>query len=201
MLIPRWETEQWSTELGRRVNLLDRDVKVVDICTGSGCVALNLANICPRATVTGLDISRRAIQLAEKNVKRNQQLLHSKVLFHQIDVFDAAMLKYIQDADVISMNPPYIQSSEIQSISLSARRYEPWTALLADSGDADDADRFYARIVSLLTQTSAVMLAFEVGSTAQVTRVKSLIEENFGWNAAIWVDAAGRDRCVFASKT
>lgn len=138
VLIPRPETEE----------LVDWIVKensgspyILDMGTGSGCIAISLSKKLPEGMVTAWDISTEALAIA----RRNNEKLQAKVVFEQQDI-----LSYCSDSeavfDVIVSNPPYITESEKQEMDANVLEWEPSQALFVPD---DDPLRFYRRIALL----------------------------------------------------
>lgn len=131
---------------------------VLDLCTGSGCVAISILKENPQACAVAVDISVPALEVAEKNAS-----LHSctdRIRLRQLDVFGDSTADLIRSADVIVSNPPYINSDVIPTLS-SEVRCEPTLAL--DGGS--DGLRFYRHFILTLTnhmKDGAVML-LEIG--------------------------------------
>lgn len=143
VLIPRPETELLvETVLNRiksRVQSAESVVRIVDLCTGSGCVAVTLAKRLDVVEVYATDISAEALAVAEENAKRHD--VEKKVRFLRGD-----LLKVLSDslvADVIVSNPPYIASGDLARLPKEVREFEPVQAL--DAGE--DGLNFYRRIV------------------------------------------------------
>ena len=134
-LIPRPETEQLAEIAVKSVE--DGD-KVLDMCTGSGCLAVSIAKNCAgkRVTVTAADLSDAAIMLAQENAKLNGV----NVNFVQSDMFKQVRGRF----NLIVCNPPYIKSGDIPALQKEVREYEPSIAL---DGGADGLD-FYRRLAS-----------------------------------------------------
>lgn len=124
-LIPRPETEElvaWILEDTTEHHPL----KVLDIGTGSGCIALSIAQELPKAEVTAVDISVAALTVAQNNAKSN----NIKVKFVQFDVLSGDFPKELQGPwDVIVSNPPYVRELEKVAIQNNVKKYEPATAL------------------------------------------------------------------------
>ena len=123
VLIPRPETE----ELVRLILKEDLDGKeILDIGTGSGCIAISLAKYLPNATVTALDISKHALNVAKENAKLN----NVEVNFINADIF-----KYELDKkyDVIVSNPPYVLESEKTIMKKNVLNFEPKLALFVEN--------------------------------------------------------------------
>lgn len=146
-LIPRPETAElveWILQTMPK----DQPLSVVDIGTGSGCIAIALKQRRPNWKITGLDISFKALQIAEQNATRNKVSID----WLQQDIFS----DFTGTFDIIVSNPPYIQNSEKSSMESNVLDYEPHSALFVPDGDPL---RFYRRICSM---KSAKFAFFEV---------------------------------------
>ena len=125
VLIPRPETEelvQWVIDdckgsVGK--------TPIIDIGTGSGCIAISLKLAIPDAEVTAMDMSNAALSVAKKNAER----LHARIAFLQSDFLDAAQYNKFHKYDVIVSNPPYIPISEKGNIHTNVKDHEPHMAL------------------------------------------------------------------------
>lgn len=120
VLIPRQETEL-LVELA--LNNIERGAKILDVCTGSGCVAISLAKL-SGADVTACDISSDALDVARKNAKD----LLAEVRFVESDL----MTNTEGPFDVITANPPYVSRLEYEGLDIGVREYEPRLALVAE---------------------------------------------------------------------
>src|SRR6516162_2880597 len=138
VLIPRPETEQLievalerlaAEELraGREPHLKERNVRLVDVGTGSGCIAIALAKELPAATVYATDISKAALRVADQNAARHG--LSSRIHFFQSHLLDAVSARVRAEAippfDLIISNPPYIGLRERESLPIDVREHEP----------------------------------------------------------------------------
>ena len=143
VLIPRPETEelcQWIESQGEKQPM--NDASILDIGTGSGCIAITLAAEMPKAKVTAWDISTEALKVAEENAKRN----HVHVSFKRVDALHIPTDILQQTAkifDFIVSNPPYICNNERVQMESNVLNYEPHTALFVPD---DDALLFYRAI-------------------------------------------------------
>ena len=154
-LIPQPDTEH-VTELA--INNMVSNAKLLDLCTGSGCIAISVLLSCPDATAVAVDISSPALDIAKSNaslhgVDRRLEIIKSDVLRDDIS-------KLIASADVIVSNPPYVNSDVIPALSPEVQ-HEPRLAL---DGGADGLV-FYRHFISALSkhmQHSAVMI-LEIG--------------------------------------
>lgn len=149
VLIPRPVTE---TLVNESISVINRfNIKLVlDLCTGSGCVGISLAHICPGLRVVSSDISSEALDLAKKNALRLGVL--DRMIFVKSDIFDSFSHHIMKDLNkkeesigkfkLIASNPPYIVSENIQNLPFSVKTYEPISAV--DGGM--DGIQFYRRI-------------------------------------------------------
>jgi len=126
VLIPRPETEelvQWIT-----TTVEDEKLSVVDIGTGSGCIALALKKELKNAVVTGVDISAESIRTASKNAEQNQL----DVTFKQADILQWEKEKW-EPVDLIVSNPPYVRELEKAAMHANVLQYEPENALFVSN--------------------------------------------------------------------
>lgn len=148
VLIPRPETEglvQWvledvkeqhdrDTERSRSVistPLNDHFLRILDIGTGSGCIAIALAKHLPNAKVYALDVSKEALKVAQENAKTNQvdiEFIHKSILGPELDLE--------QQFDIIVSNPPYVRDLEKSEIHKNVKEHEPHLALFVPDNDA-----------------------------------------------------------------
>ena len=161
-LIPRPETELLAEYA---VKSVEDGFKVLDMCTGSGCIAISIAKNCASrgVSVTGADLSDAAIMLARENAKLNGV----NVDFIQSDMFTNVRGRY----NLIVCNPPYIKSSEIPKLQKEVREFEPKIAL---DGGADGLD-FYRllakRVRSYLASDGILLLECGEGQTEEILKL------------------------------
>lgn len=141
VLIPRLETQEMVDFIGKSYNK-DQRLEIVDIGTGSGCIAITLAHIFPNARVTAIDISAKALGVAKSNAA-----LHSveNIEFIQSDFLNENCLSG-RRFDLIVSNPPYVRRSETPTMPKRVLDYEPHTALFVEDSDPLI---FYRRIACL----------------------------------------------------
>lgn len=185
VLIPRSDTEILVEHVLEHFK--GKPLTVLDLCTGSGCIAISIASFNKNAFVKGIDISKDAIITAEKNAKKLE--VSNRVSFEVCDVFS---LKTFGKYDLIVSNPPYIETSVIPTLSDTVNKFEPHWAL--DGGD--DGLIFYRHIIDIAPRylSSGGMLAFEIGYN-QKDAVTKLMEENFHDIKAI-KDYGNNDRVI-----
>lgn len=185
-LAPRPETEELAQYCA---GLFEKgaDPAILDLCTGSGCIALYLAAKLPQAQVTGVDLSAEALQLASENARLTK--LQEKVTWLQSDLFEQVSGRF----DLIVSNPPYIASDEIAQLSTEVKQ-EPRMAL---DGGVDGLD-IIRRIVSLAPDylNARGTLALEIGA-GEADKVCALFDGKC-WDGGVKKDFAGIERFVFA---
>ena len=129
VLIPRDETEllvKKAVEIGnKKREMKNGEIKILDIGTGSGCIAVSLKKYLPGAEVTAIDNSAEALELAQKNAEIN----HAEIVFKNLDMLNEQQWKDIGDFDIIVSNPPYVLESEKALMQPNVLEYEPSTAL------------------------------------------------------------------------
>ncbi|MBR2240380.1 MAG: peptide chain release factor N(5)-glutamine methyltransferase, partial [Clostridia bacterium] len=159
VLIPQPDTEILVEEVLKYVNQIDKTksskIKILDLCTGSGAIAVSLAKYIDNCEITATDISNKAIQIAKLNAEKN--LVHTKINFIESNMFEnLPKTQY----DIIVSNPPYIETETILSLSPEVQK-EP---LLALDGGCDGL-KFYKIILKnyndYLVQNGKVFL--EIG--------------------------------------
>ena len=185
VLVPRPDTEILVEEV-----LKDgaNGARVLDLCTGSGCILLSILKYSVSAEGTGTDLSADALRVAEENAKRLQQ----EAVFYAGDLF-AALPGGERGFDIIVSNPPYIEREVIPGLMPEVREHDPYMAL---DGGMDGLD-FYRRIAKEAPAHFAAegRLYLETGST-QAAAVSALLRENGFTGIRIVKDYAGLDRVV-----
>lgn len=140
VLIPRPETEELVEWILEECQVMpSRDLKILDIGTGSGCIAMALAKGLPNAKVYALDVSEEALKVAQENAESNQV----EIEFIQMDVLNPNNLEL--KFDIIVSNPPYVRELEKHEIKNNVKAYEPSLALFVPD---EDALLFYRAIIA-----------------------------------------------------
>ena len=190
VLIPRFDTECLVEEAMLVTN--DND-KVLDICTGSGCIIISLMNYKNGIEGYGTDISEEALKLANENADRLCKL-DNRPEFILSDLF--ADVKHT-DFDVILSNPPYIKTSDIENLMIEVKDYDPYIAL--DGGE--DGLLFYKEIAKKAPDYLKIggYLLVEIGYD-EGEAVKELFIQNGFDSVKIIKDLAGCDRVVSGRK-
>ena len=190
ILIPRPDTEILVEEIIKLYK--NAEPKIIDLCTGSGAVAVSLAYYIDKARVFALDKYDVCVEIASKNAKHNGV----SVEIIKGDVFDELLLD--NNYDCIVSNPPYVEKNVLENLSSDVKDYEPGYAL--DGGD--DGLIFYRRITQLAEKNlkSGGILAYEIGYN-QAEDVSEIIYSSSKFqNICIVKDLAGLDRVVIAEK-
>ncbi len=129
VLIPRPETEELVHIIVKRFK--DQPVEILDIGTGSGCIAISLKHNLIHATVSGIDVCEESLHIARKNALNN----NTPVLFRQLDILKERESKKMPSYDIIVSNPPYIQHNEKHLMSQQVLKFEPEGALFVTNND------------------------------------------------------------------
>ena len=182
VLIPRQDTELLAEEALKR---LRPGARVLDLCTGSGCIAISLKKIRPDLDVTASDLSGQALEIARENAKR----LRADVDFVQSDLLEELSGTF----DMIVSNPPYIPTKTIDTLMEEVRFHDPKMAL---DGGADGLF-FYRRIIaeSKSHLTRGGWLIFEIGHDQGET-VSHMMMEGSYTGVRVIKDLSGLDRVV-----
>lgn len=193
VLIPRPETEELVLTVLERVKSKARPLKLIDIGTGSGIIAITCKLEDPTLTVTAADISSAALSVAKKNAEK----LEAEISFVQSD-FLTEWLGSGETFDVIISNPPYIPWQDEATLSDTVKNFDPHLALFAD----DNGLYAYQQIIKQAKKVLSTcgLLAFEIGYQ-QGEQVKMLIKQTFPESTVeIRKDINGRDRIVLAQR-
>ena len=132
VLIPRQDTE---TLVAEALKVVKPGMKVLDMCTGSGCILISILKKVPGVEGLGIDISKQALNVAKENAKLNGVVAE----FERSDLFEAVTDTY----DVIVSNPPYIRTEEIATLMPEVAEFEPFDAL----DGKEDGLYFYRKII------------------------------------------------------
>lgn len=191
VLIPRPETEelvQWITKSN-----LHKNSKILDIGTGSGCIALALKKILKNAEISGVDISESALEVARKNAKEN--IL--EVNFFQTDILNWKNISW-DVFDVIVSNPPYVRLSEKEEMKTNVLAHEPENALFVSD---EDPLVFYRVIAGFAKKHLAVrgFLFFEINEYLG-EEMRDLLKEMDFREIQIHKDLNNRNRMVRCQK-
>ena len=195
-LIPRPETEELVELIIESTNyeLRNTKLKVLDIGTGSGCIAISLAKHLPTSEVYAIDVSEEALATAKKNAELNKVAIN----FISTNILDVVNLSAVaglyKQFDIIVSNPPYVRNLEKDQIKPNVLEYEPHLALFVD--DIDPL-LFYRKIAELAKKNlnENGKLYFEINQYLGKETIKLL--EDFGFrNVELKKDIYGNDRMI-----
>lgn len=191
VLIPRPETEELISWVLEQLDS-DKSIKILDIGTGSGCIAISLAKQLPMADVYAMDISLGALSIAKKNAEANGVV---------IQFIEASILDWeSQDLffDVIVSNPPYIRKSEKEMMSPNVLNHEPHLALFVEN---NNPLLFYKAIVEMSKRnlTSQGLIYFEINEYL-AEETKSLFSSTFFQAVQLKRDIFSKHRMLCARK-
>ena len=186
VLIPRQDTEILVEEIMRD---LHDGIRILDMCTGSGCILLSLLHYSNDCSGVGVDVSEDALAVARQNADR---LAEKQAVFIQSDLFE----KVEGSFDLIVSNPPYIRSQEIAGLMPEVREHEPHLAL----DGKDDGLHFYREIIkgAMPHLKRGGQLLFEIGYD-QGEAVQALLAANGYTEIAVVKDYARLDRVVYGT--
>ena len=189
VLIPRPETEELVLWIKDSVDG-NLSLKLLDIGVGSGCIAVSLAKMLPRAQVFGWDVSAGALQIARKNADRHAV----NVVFAQKNMLQD--VAWNEKLDVIVSNPPYIAESEKSEMEKNVLDFEPHLALFVPD---NNPLIFYEKIANFALQhlNSGGMLFFEI-NRAKGDEIKQMLLEKGFLNVELRKDISGNNRMIKA---
>ena len=182
VLVPRQDTEC----LVETALAYVKGKKVLDLCTGSGCIAVSVAVFGQVKECYAVDLSEKALETARKNAKRH----HAEITFIKSDLFEDVAGVY----DVILSNPPYIPDKVIEGLSEEVRKYEPYMALNGGS----DGLSFYRKITKESKEhlSEGGMLFYEIGCE-QAEDVRKIMQAEGFCDILCKKDYAGNDRVIY----
>ena len=196
VLIPRPETEEMVDMALRKAGNLSRDagrpLRVLDLCTGSGCIAWSMALGLPQSEVTGLDISPEALSVASSQFDGD-----NRPRFVLSDVLDPNCLKDGGRFDIFLSNPPYVRESEKALMSRNVLDWEPGLALFVPDGDPLRFYRAEATLAARLLSPGGFGLV-EINE-AYGQEVAGLFRDAGFRDPEVLKDLSGRDRFVLFS--
>lgn len=188
VLIPRPDTETLIVDLLEQAKTLQKP-RVLDLGTGSGCIAVTVAVHRPEALVTAVDVSSAALDVARKNAARHE--VSERIRFVKGDLFGA--LEAGEPFDIIASNPPYIRNEEIEALQDDVRVHEPRLALDGGADGLDVIRRIVAEAPAHLAAGGGLLIEI---SPEQASTVAALFEQHRFTNIAVLKDLAGQARVV-----
>ena len=190
VLIPRPDTETLVEETLKLFNVNSK-LNMLDIGVGSGCILLSILKERRNFFGTGIDISKKAINVARFNAKMHQ--LSNRVKFYNSDVDKFLIGKY----DLVVSNPPYIKRQDLKYLEVDVRSFEPKLAL-------DGGKDGFSKITKVISKTSTLLkrngkFILEIGFGQKKKILSKLKQNNFFINKVV-KDYGKNDRCVISTK-
>lgn len=169
VFIPRPATETLVIEALAFVEKIERP-RILDLCTGSGCIAVSLAHALPQADVVAVDLNSLALEVAGRNAERHG--VSGRLSLQQGDLFEPLP----RDArfDLIVSNPPYVREDEMAGLPRDVRDHEPHLALVAGADGLDVMRRIVAQASEFLAPHSALLMEL---SPEQAEEARSLLQD------------------------
>jgi len=200
VLIPRPETEEMVKKIAScrdKACLVPTGCDILDIGTGSGCIAISLAKLLKDSAVTAVDVSEKALEVARKNAENNEvnvHFVHDDILNPHVKTYGRAS----QQFDIIVSNPPYVCESEKSEMRANVLDYEPSSALFVSD---NDPLVFYRKILEFAQKTlkSSGEVWFEINENFGEEMRNLCLEQGFK-NVEIIKDFRGKERIVRAQR-
>ena len=195
ILIPRHETEEWVENLIQKLSALqDQVTTILDIGTGSGCIALALAQAFPNAHIIGIDINPQALALARENAILNQ--------VKNIEFIESNLFENLQNQkfDLIVSNPPYINPIQAPKLPPEVALWEDFEALFAQDQGLDVIVQILKNSGQFLNnnQKLPIQLIIEIGYDQKDNVLQ--IAQQYQWQAKSQIDSFGQWRTIWAKK-
>ena len=190
VLIPRVETE----EIVQRVineNKGRKNLKIADICCGSGCIAIALKKAFPDANIYAYDISEEALKKSKENAEKNKE----KINFFKENILESKEKN--QEFDIIVSNPPYVRESEKAFMRNNVLLYEPALALFVSD---KNPLIFYEHILDFCNRNLAQNGKIYLEINEFLAKETELLFKNFNYETSVFKDIRGKDRLLFAKK-
>lgn len=190
VLIPRVETE----EIVQRVineNKGRKNLKIADICCGSGCIAIALKKAFPDANIYAYDISEEALKKSKENAEKNKE----KINFFKENILESKEKN--QEFDIIVSNPPYVRESEKAFMRNNVLLYEPALALFVSD---ENPLIFYEHILDFCNRNLAQNGQVYLEINEFLAKETELLFKNFNYQTSVFKDIRGKDRLLLTKK-
>ena len=193
VLIPRPETEEMVSWIVKSYELRVMSGGILDLCTGSGCIAIVLKKAFPTAEVTAVDVSSKALAMARQNTENNGAEVH----FVEGDVLDGVN-GFNGSYGLIVSNPPYVMEKERAQMQPNVLDFDPALALFVPD---DDPLRFYHAIASIAQQHLATEGALVVEINESLAEETCALLRDNGLYPTLHIDFRGKARWISATQT
>lgn len=196
VLIPRPETEEWVNMLIKKLKPFKlENLTILDMCTGSGCIAVLLAQALPKSTIYAVDVSSEALMLAQKNAEKNNI---TNIVFVQSDHFKN--IDFTTQFDLFVSNPPYVTHSEFETLELNVKNWEDKQALVAEDNGLAFYKLFAKELKKYLKKESILnkkvpRIVMEIGHT-QAFSIRNIFIKYGYKNIIVHKDIYGKDRTI-----
>lgn len=197
VLIPRPETELIIEATLAIIHDRNRPARIIDLCTGSGCIAVSLAKELPVARILAIDKSAKALAVAKENAA--QHGVSDRIRFLEGDLFHPLEeLDWYGLVDIIASNPPYVQSGDLDTLQPEVRDYEPEMALIAGPEGTELAAIIINTAPAYLKKTGALIMEMGLG---QAEALRKMAGKTGAYTTPeIMKDLAGIERVIVARK-
>ncbi len=196
VLIPRPETELLVEYVAQRISA-EREATIVDVCTGSGCIAVALARLRPCARVIATDLSNPSLNVARQNAVR--YAVGERITWLEGDLLEALVGQELEgQVDVIVSNPPYIAEAEWATLQPEVRLFEPRGALVAGHQGTELHERLLQEAGRYLSPAGAVIMEIGAGQAPAMRRIIERMAE-YRFHRLIY-DEAGLERVVIIER-
>jgi release factor glutamine methyltransferase len=196
VLIPRPETELLVEYVAQRISS-EQPATIVDVCTGSGCIAVAIARQRPRARLIATDLSSRSLDVARQNAVRHS--VGERMIWLEGNLLGALVGQRLEgQVDIIVSNPPYIAEADWATLQPEVRLFEPRGALVAGPKGTELHERLLREAGRYLSPGGALILEIGVG---QARAIRQIVEQISGYRFHRLVyDAAGLERVVIVER-
>jgi release factor glutamine methyltransferase len=188
VLIPRPETELMVEKIVKIFN--SKDIFILDIGTGTGCIILSILSELKNSTGIGIDISKKAIEVAKINQKKHNLIKQVKFFQKSLDEIN------IKKFDLIVSNPPYIRRKDLKNLDEDIKKFEPKLALDGGNDGLDVIKKVIYKSKSILKING--MLALEIGNE-QYTKVSKILSKNKFKTKYLVKDYRENIRCILST--
>lgn len=196
VLIPRPETELLVEYVAKRIPA-DRQATIVDVCTGSGCIAVLIARLRPRARVIATDLSNPSLDVARQNATRHA--VGERITWLEGDLLGPLAKQELEGRiDVIVSNPPYIAEADWMTLQPEVRLFEPRGALVAGPQGTELHERLLQEAGRYLAPGGALIMEIGAGQARAMRRIVDRIP-GFRFHRLVY-DTAGLERVVIVER-
>ncbi len=196
VLIPRPETELLVEYVAQRISA-DRQATIVDVCTGSGCIAVAIARMRPHARVIATDLSSPSLDIARQNATRHA--VSERIIWLEGDLLGPLAEQELDgQVDVIVSNPPYIAEADWATLQAEVRLFEPRGALVAGPEGTELHERLLQEATRYLSPGGALIMEIGAGQARAMRRIVDQVP-GYRFHRLIY-DEAGLERVVIVER-